>query len=159
MKKYIIIVAVTAACLALCAAVWPQTETFEEIQISAVGDPVPAVEDTGSEAEIPKMSEEETIELSQTEPFYEATPAPWPVTEEVTATPEVQSTAEPKSEQEQESAPAPIPSPASPQAVADPQPGDMVYVPGFGWLERQGPGEVIYDENMYENGNKIGVMG
>ena len=30
MKKYTIITAITATCLALCAAVWPQTEAFEE---------------------------------------------------------------------------------------------------------------------------------
>lgn len=30
MKKYVITAAVFAACLALCAAVWPQIETAEE---------------------------------------------------------------------------------------------------------------------------------
>ena len=35
----------------------------------------------------------------------------------------------------------------------------MVYVPGFGWIESQGEGTVTYDENMYENGNKVGIMG
>ena len=39
------------------------------------------------------------------------------------------------------------------------QAGDMVYVPGFGWIESQGEGTVTYDENMYENGNKVGIMG
>ena len=37
--------------------------------------------------------------------------------------------------------------------------GDMVYVPGFGWFESQGEGTVTYDENMHENGNKVGIMG
>lgn len=32
----------------------------------------------------------------------------------------------------------------------------MVYVPGFGWLKSQGPNHA---EDMYENGNKIGIMG
>lgn len=35
----------------------------------------------------------------------------------------------------------------------------MVYVPGFGWLESQGEGTVIYAEDVYENGNKAGIMG
>ena len=35
---------------------------------------------------------------------------------------------------------------------------DMVYVPGFGWIESQGPNHVEYAEDMYENGNKIGIM-
>ena len=33
------------------------------------------------------------------------------------------------------------------------------YVPGFGWIESQGEGTVTYDENIYENGNKVGIMG
>ena len=36
---------------------------------------------------------------------------------------------------------------------------DMVYVLGFGWIESQGPNQVEYAEDMYENGNKIGIMG
>lgn len=40
-----------------------------------------------------------------------------------------------------------------------PKQGDMVYVPGFGWLECQGEGTVIYADMMYENGNKVGSMG
>ena len=35
----------------------------------------------------------------------------------------------------------------------------MVYVPGFGWLQSEGPGEWSVSENMYENGNKVGSMG
>ena len=35
----------------------------------------------------------------------------------------------------------------------------MVYVEGFGWIESQGPNHVEYAEDMYENGNKIGIMG
>ena len=35
----------------------------------------------------------------------------------------------------------------------------MVYVPGFGWIESQGPNHVEYAEDMYENSNKIGIMG
>lgn len=35
----------------------------------------------------------------------------------------------------------------------------MVYVPGFGWIESQGPNHMEYAEDMYENGNKSGIMG
>ena len=45
--------------------------------------------------------------------------------------------------------------PASPDTPLD----NMVYVPGFGWIESQGPNYVEYAEDMYENGNKIGSMG
>lgn len=49
----------------------------------------------------------------------------------------------------------PEPTPTSPDSAPD----DMVYVPGFGWLESQGPNHCEYAADMYENGNKIGNMG
>ena len=54
--------------------------------------------------------------------------------------------------------------PANPPAESEPAAGStnssgQVYVPGFGWIESQGPNQVIYADNMYENGNKIGIMG
>lgn len=161
MKKYIIAVAVFTACLALCATVLPQTEIVEEIpapiQTAAVSAPAPNVEAAESEAEITLPAEEEKVAIPQAEPLHEDIPAPEPVPEEVAAIAKAQPTPEP--EQEPLPAPEPTPVPTPPQTVTDPQPGDMVYVPSFGWLESQGHGEVIYDENMYENGNKVGSMG
>ena len=57
--------------------------------------------------------------------------------------------------------PEPTPEPAVQQPVTNQsvQAGDMVYVPGFGWIESQGEGTVTYDENLRENGNKVGIMG
>ena len=60
---------------------------------------------------------------------------------------------------EKQSEPKPTSASAPPQTNAMPQAGDMVYVPGFGYLECQGPGEVTRSEAMYENGNKVGMMG
>lgn len=60
---------------------------------------------------------------------------------------------------EKQSEPKPTSTSASPQTNATPQAGDLVYVPGFGYLECQGPGEVTRSEAMYENGNKVGTMG
>ena len=60
---------------------------------------------------------------------------------------------------ESEHAPEPTPVPAPVQALTDLQPGDMVYVDGFGWLEYQGPNHCEYGADIYENGNKIGIMG
>lgn len=34
----------------------------------------------------------------------------------------------------------------------------MVYVEGFGWIKDEGAGSGIYAGDMYENGNKIGIM-
>lgn len=33
------------------------------------------------------------------------------------------------------------------------------YFLGFGWVDDMGENEVVYCEGMYENGNKIGIMG
>ena len=54
--------------------------------------------------------------------------------------------------------------PAQPESAPEPKANDneladMVYVPGFGWIQSEGPNHVEYAEDMYENGNKIGTMG
>lgn len=55
--------------------------------------------------------------------------------------------------------------PATPTPdTTQPQGGDIqngqIYVPGFGWIENQGGGgEGSVAEDMYENGNKVGIMG
>lgn len=72
---------------------------------------------------------------------------------EASAAPDTRPTSAP------EPAPEPIHAPAPTQAVTDLQPGDMVYVEGFGWLEYQGPNQCEYGADIYENGNKIGIMG
>ena len=42
---------------------------------------------------------------------------------------------------------------------ADSAPDNMVFVLDFGLIESQGINHVEYAEDMYENGNKIGIMG
>lgn len=97
------------------------------------------------------MTEEEKADTPQPAPFEEAAPAPepaatqTPIPSEGHAPPE-QSATPP---QELESAPT----------LPDTPPENMVYVSGFGWIENQGPNHVEYAEDMYENGNKIGIMG
>ena len=54
----------------------------------------------------------------------------------------------------------PTQSGSAPEPIAnDNELADMVYVPGFGWIQSEGPNHVEYAEDMYENGNKIGTMG
>lgn len=153
MKKRIIIAAIFTACLALCAAVWPQAETIEEIpalpETLAVTAPEAPATGVKFEAEIDPPTEKEKDETSQSESPHEPINEPKPEAEEAPAVPEVQPTPEPE--------PAPEPTPA--QTAADLQPGDMVYVEGFGWLEYQGPNHCEYGADIYENGNKIGIMG
>lgn len=158
MKK-LIIVTVFIACLALCAAVWPQTEATEEttpapLQVTAVSASEPTADSIAAGAETTLPTEEEKVEIPQpqTETSRKVIHEPEPVPEEIPATTEMQPTPAPVS------APTSVPMPASSQTVTDPKPGDMVYVPGFGWLECQGEGTVICDDMMYENGNKVGSM-
>ena len=146
MKKRIIIAAVFTACLALCAAVWPQAETIVET-------PAPPQSPAVSAPEAAVASEKEKAESLQPEPPHETTNEPELAPVEASAAPN----ARPISESEHALEPTPVPVPA--QAVTDLQPGDIVYVEGFGWLEYQGPNHCEYGADIYENGNKIGIMG
>lgn len=72
-----------------------------------------------------------------------------------TPAPTAENQAEPALEPTDTPEPEPIPEPE----VTDSSSENMVYVPGFGWIESRGPNQVTYAEDMYENGNKIGIMG
>ena len=154
MKKRIITVAAFAACLALCAAVWPQKQPVGETP--ALSTPAAVI---ATQPEVPKMPEmkevitpeEEKSEATLQELVEEAdivlvpSPAQTPPPSEVPVPPEQNAT--PQQE--------PEPASASHESTSD----NMVYVPGFGWIESQGPNHAEYAEDMYENGNKIGIMG
>ena len=151
MKK-LIMTTVIAACLALCAAVWPQSEAVEETpvptQIPAVSAPEATVAELKTEVEATPSAEKDKTKVPQPEPLHESIHEPDATPMEIPAAPEAQPAPEPEATPESVLA----------QTVIDPQLGDMVYVEGFGWLECQEPGEVTYAEDMYENGNKIGSM-
>lgn len=89
-------------------------------------------------ATLPELVEEADI-------VPEPSPVQTPSESEVQASPE------------QDATPPQEPEPAP--ALLDSVPDNMVYVPGFGWIESQGPNHAEYAEDMYENGNKIGIMG
>lgn len=143
-----------AACLALCAAVWPQNQpagetpalttpaaviaTQSEVPEIAEMEEVISPEEEKAKATLPKLVEEADI-------VPEPSPAQTPPASEVPVPPEQDVT--PPQE--------PEPVPALPDSVSD----NMVHVPGFGWIESQGSNHAEYAENMYENGNKIGIMG
>ena len=155
MKKQIIIAATFTACLALRAAVWPQTEVIKETPIpnetTIVSAPKATVEELKTEVETVLPTEKEKAEIPQSEP------APT----EIPAAPEVHPAPEPELVAEATHEPVPEQTTEQPttQETIESQASDMVYVPGFGWIESQGPNHVEYAEDMYENGNKIGIMG
>ena len=156
MKK-LIMAAMTATCIALCAAVWPQSnavgETPAPIPTLAVSAPEATVAEREEKIEATPPSEKEKTESLQPEPPHETTNEPEPAPVEASAASDTRPTSAP------EPAPEPIPALAQVQAVTGPQSGDMVYVEGFGWLEYQGPNHCEYGADIYENGNKIGIMG
>ena len=165
MKNRIIIAAAFTACLALCAAVWPQTEkvgkTPAPSETAAVIAPQPTLQ--GAEKPVlPVVTEKKETEMPEAEsaPEVAAEELPIPV-------PEIEDEAETEQEYVPPTQTDPTPvQPTQPEPKSAPEPiandnelTDMVYVPSFGWIESQGPNQVEYAEDMYENGNKIGIMG
>ena len=155
MKKYIITAAALAVCLALCAAVWSQNEPT--VETPALPAPPTVTATQPKVPEMPKIEEvivpeKEKADATQPEPVEQTAAAPeseptqiqTPLASELQATPEQNATPS------QEPEPAPVSSNSTPD--------NMVYVPGFGWLENQGPNHCDYAADMYENGNKIGRM-
>ena len=165
MKNRIIIAAMLTACLALCAAVWSQTETVGETptltETAAVTTPRPTL----PEAEKPVLP---VVTEKQESGIPEAESAPEVATEELSIpAPEIEDepVAEQKSAPPTQTDSIPV-QPTQPEPKSAPEPiandnelADMVYVPGFGWIQSEGPNHVEYAEDMYENGNKIGTMG
>ena len=163
MKKRIIIATAITACLALCAAVWPQTEKVGKTPAPSETAAVTTPRSTLPEPEeliLPAITEKQESEMP------EAKSAPETTTEELPVpAPEIED--EPVAEQKSAPPTQTDPTPVHPtQSESAPEPitndnglADMVYVPGFGWIRSEGPNHVEYAEDMYENGNKIGIMG
>lgn len=163
MKKRIIATAVIAACIALCAAVWPQNEAVEETPGLTPVPTVTAPQPTLPESEklvLTGTTEKEIVGVHETELVPEVA-----YEEPATPAPEMEKQAEAEQESIPPAQPEPIQTqPAQPESETMPEASDsgsesMVYVEGFGWIENQGPNHVEYAEDMYENGNKIGSMG
>lgn len=163
MKRRFIVTTAITACLALCAAVWPQTEKVGETPTPSETTAVIAPQPTLPEAEKPVLP---VVTEKQESGMPEAESAPEVATKELPIpAPEIekQFEAEQKTAPSMQTEPAPVhptQSESAPEPIAnDNELADMVYVPGFGWIRSEGPNHVEYAEDMYENGNKIGIMG
>lgn len=165
MKNRIIIAAAFTACLALCAAVWPQTEKVGKTPAPSETANVTTPRPTPPESEeliLPAITEKQESGMPEAEsaPEVAAEELPIPV-------PEIEDEAETEQEYvpptQTDSIPVQSTQPepkSAPEPIAnDNELADMVYVPGFGWIQSEGPNHVEYAEDMYENGNKIGTMG
>ena len=153
MKK-LIIVAMIAACVALCAAVWPHSNAVEETPVPAAETTVSAKEATVGEIEEPAaLAEKEKGAVPQQEASQEERPEPETESIETPADSELQpSTGQTPTK-------ISMPEPTPPQPAKELQPGDKVYVAGFCWVEYEGPNRCEDGADIYENGNKIGIMG
>ena len=170
MKKHIILVGTAIAAVALCWAICGGTATVDTV-------PTPAAESTVSAPCAPQtrssepssnivitepVTQPETVEVTgstaspaqncpQEMPVIISEPTP---TEETNEAP----TVIPESTSEEESITEP-PEKCAPTSAVEVEPqGGMVYVPGFGYLKSEGPCEWSVSEDMYENGNKVGIM-
>lgn len=151
MKKLIMTI-VIAACLALCAAVWPQDEPARETP--ALPTPAAVI---ATQPEVPEIPEIEEVKSSEEEKARETLPE---LVEEADIVPEPSPAQMPPSSKvpvlpEQDVTP---PQEPEPTPAPDSEPDNMVYVPDFGWIKGQGPNHAEYAEDMYENDNKIRIM-
>lgn len=154
MKKFVI-AAMIAACIALCTAVWPHGNAVEETPVPAAGTAVSARKATVveiTEKNSASLTEMEN-EISQQEASQEERPEPETESIETPVASELQlSTGQVPAKNF-------APEPTPPHPPEELQPGDKVYVAGFGWLEYEGPNHCEDGTDIYENGNKIGIMG
>lgn len=155
MKKFVIATMIAAG-VAMCAAVWPHGNVVEETPAPAVETAVSAKKATVVEIETEENSASLTEmenEVPQQEASQEERPEPETESIETPADSELQLSAE------QMPAKNSVPEQTLSQPSKELQPGDKVYVAGFGWVEYEGPNHCEDGTDIYENGNKIGIMG
>ena len=155
MKKFVIATMIAAG-VAMCAAVWPHGNVVEETPAPAVETAVSAKKATVVEIETEENSAslaEMENEVPQQEASQEERPEPETESIETPADSELQLSAE------QMPAKNSVPEQTLSQPSKELQPGDKFYVAGFGWVEYEGPNRCEDGTDIYENGNKIGIMG
>ena len=155
MKKFVIATMIAAG-VAMCAAVWPHGNVVEETPAPAVETAVSAKKATVVEIETEENSAslaEMENEVPQQEASQEERPEPETESIETPADSELQLSAE------QMPAKNSVPEQTLSQPSKELQPGDKAYVAGFGWVEYEGPNHCEDGTDIYENGNKIGIMG
>ena len=154
MKKHIILAGTILAAVALCWAICGGTATADTV-------PAPAAESAVSSPCAPQTQPSEPSSNNIiTEPVTQ--PETVPVTGSATSPeveyPQTTPTSVPASTPAEEPA-AELPATISkPTEETPPAQNGMVYIPSFGYLQSEGPCEWSVSEDMYENGNKVGIM-
>ena len=163
MKNRRIIAGTVLAAAALCWALWGGTAKADAVPAATTERAVsaPCALQTQPTEPINKIDISEPVTESETIPVAGSSDSP--KQECPQETPMVVPTSTPAEEAIAEQ-PAAIPEPAPAegptiQSTAEAPQDSMVYVPGFGYLQSEGLSEWSVSENMYENGNKVGIMG
>ena len=151
MKKFVI-AAMIAACIALCTAVRLHRETPAPAVETAVSAKKATVVEIETEEKSASLAEMEN-EVPQQEASQEERPEPETESIETPADSELQLSAEHMPAKNS------VPEQTLSQPSKELQPSDKVYVAGFGWVEYEGPNHCEDGTDIYENGNKIGIMG
>ena len=120
-----------------------ETETPEPVQAEST-----EAETTGTSVNDREQEIQETPKKTE-----EEKPSEPPALSEGTATDQPDTPPSYEEEKQEEPAPAENQTPKT----GDTKDG-MVYVEGFGWITDEGEGSGTYADDMYENGNKIGIM-
>lgn len=111
-------------------------------------EPLVIETETGTSVNDREQEIQETPEKTE-----EEKPSEPPALSEGTATDQPDTPPSYEEEKQEEPAPAENQTPKT----GDTKDG-MVYVEGFGWITDEGEGSGTYADDMYENGNKIGIM-
>ena len=152
MKKHIILTGTAIAAFALCWAICGGTATVDTV-------PAAAAESAVSAPCAPQTQPSGNIVITEPVTQPETVPVAGSVASPEVEYPQTTPTSVPASTPAEEPAaelPATISKPAEEAPLAQ---DGMVYVPGFGYLQSEGPSEWSVSEGMYENGNKVGIMG
>ena len=165
MKKHIILAGTAIAAVALCWAICGGTAKVDTVPAPAAEGAVSAlcapqtrpIEPSCNIIIAEPVTQPETVEVTGSA----ASPAQDCLQTLPVAIPEPQPT-----EETNEEPPAVVPESTSaeesitePSVEEPPAQNGMIYGPGFGYLQSEGPGEWSVSESMYENGNKVGTMG
>ena len=163
-KKTLTVVGLAALCVVLVigiskslykepeqtVAMGTEVEEVTEVIVETESTQQAVEEDT---EEVPALIIETEVQTELEEGTQELQPEAEKTEEEK---PETPPETEPKEENEQPTEPTP-PANDTP-SNGDTQDG-MIYIEGFGWIENEGGGgSGTVDEDMYETGNKVGIM-
>lgn len=132
-----------------------QTDVDIQVQVSDQSDPAQGADSKGTE---------QTIQADPVKPDVREKPntpdnaTPLPDDHKAEDVPEADRKTEDEAPPTNEEPPKSAQPANNEPAAGSTNSAGQVYVPGFGYIESEGAGTVIKDEDIYENGNKVGIM-